>query len=142
MDVPDFEPREPHHILFKKSGLDYVMDDESWKPKRNRQELMREGWLSQSAHDILDHLHWFTYCSLWHYNLGGGLPPRSMLTPAKIFEDKCIYCEAAEHEIPFQKIQDVGSRSLFVDHNQEEWIKGLECLWHEYCDVDVKPAKQ
>jgi len=106
----------------------HVMDDESWKQKRNTQ----------------DHVHWLTYCKLWDYNRGQGLKSQS-LSPGMIFEDKCIYCEAAEHEIPYQKIVDVYHKCIIVNHNQEEWIKQLEFLWLEYggeAGGNVKPAKQ
>jgi len=98
MDVPDFVPREPHHILLKIGNRYYVMDDDSWKPKRNRQELEREGFCTEYVYDILDHGHWLTYRSLWTYDLRHDLIHHS-ITPGMIFEDKCIYCEAAEHGI-------------------------------------------
>jgi len=129
MDVPHFVPRELQHILLK--GDEYhVIDDESWKPKYADRQF-------HFARYILDHDHWITNCSLSSYNLGHGLS-LLYLRRGIIFEDKCIYCEAAEHEIPFQKIQDVCHLSV------HEWIKELECLWREYCEAgaNIKPAKQ
>jgi len=138
MDVPDFVPRESHHILFRKGDTYYVIDDESWKAKRNRLEFEREGLLPHWAQDILDHGHLLDYRPLCAYNSGYVLQ-YVMMRHGRIFEDKCIYCEAAEHGIPFQKIRDVSH------FNQDEWIKELECLWLEYggeAGANVKPAKQ
>jgi len=142
MDVPDFVPRESHHILLKRGDHHFVIDDESWKTKRNRQEMEGEGWRTGSApaHDILDHGHWLTRSTFWDYNVGHDFHNRCIRS-GRIFEDKCIYCEAAEHGIPFQKILDVFNECNEI---QDEWIKQLECLWLEYCEVEanVKPAKQ
>jgi len=137
MDVPDFVPRESHHILLKRGQQYDVMDDESWKQKRNMQELKRESLRPGYEWDILDHGHWLSYGDLGWYDARRAWVNRE-ITPAIIFEDKCIYCEAAEHEIPFQKIQDVCNLC------EDEWIKELECLWREYCEAggNVKPAKQ
>jgi len=137
MEVPDFVPRDSHHILIIRKNQYGVMDDESWKPKRNSKELDREWMNPQSAYDILNHEHWLNFSELWFYNRGERLAPR-YLRAAIIFDDKCIYCEADEHQIPFQKIHDVCNLC------EDEWIEGLECLWLEYSDAgaNVKPAKQ